>query len=345
MSRGCAALLTIAMVTLSACAGEPSTAPTEPAARTPHDTVPVDRRDLTTTDDLDGLLGYGEEQTLAAPRGGTLTRLAHEGATVRRGQPLYRIDDAATMLLYGTTPSWRGLAVGVSDGADVRQLERNLAALGYFDTADDAPDRHFDWRTRQAVRDWQDDRGVDATGELALGDVVFLPGAVRIGAHQIAPGAAVTPGQAVTGVTGTTQVVTLELTPQERELVRRRQKVAVELPNGDRVRGRVASIGRVATIPDGEDAEATVKAEVSLDHDVTGLDAAPVTVHVTRTLASDVLAVPVGALVALAEGGYAVELVTPAGTELVAVETGEFTDTMVEVTGEIAQGDEVVVPS
>jgi hypothetical protein len=56
-----------------------------------------------------------------------------------------------------------------------------------------------------------------------------------------------------------------------------------------------------------------------------------------------VLAVPVGALVALSEGGYAVQLT---GNRLVAVETGMFAKGMVEVTGDgIAEGDEVVTTS
>ena len=57
------------------------------------------------------------------------------------------------------------------------------------------------------------------------------------------------------------------------------------------------------------------------------------------------LAVPVEALLALAEGGYAVELAHDDGTtSLVAVELGAFADGWVEVTGDVAEGDEVVVP-
>ena len=69
------------------------------------------------------------------------------------------------------------------------------------------------------------------------------------------------------------------------------------------------------------------------------------TVSVVTSAATDVLAVPVDALLALAEGGYAVELVTGAGrSDLVAVELGAFADGWVEVTGDIAEGDEVEVP-
>ena len=57
--------------------------------------------------------------------------------------------------------------------------------------------------------------------------------------------------------------------------------------------------------------------------------------------------VPVSALVALAEGGYAVEIAdTSSGSRLVAVETGLFVDGFVQVTGDgLSEGLDAVVPS
>jgi multidrug efflux pump subunit AcrA (membrane-fusion protein) len=72
-----------------------------------------------------------------------------------------------------------------------------------------------------------------------------------------------------------------------------------------------------------------------------------VVVRVVTSAAEGVLAVPVDALMALAEGGYAVERVGtgPDGaSELVAVELGAFADGWVEVTGDVAEGDQVEVP-
>jgi hypothetical protein len=67
-------------------------------------------------------------------------------------------------------------------------------------------------------------------------------------------------------------------------------------------------------------------------------------VVVTSEEAAGVLTVPVDALLAVAEGGYAVERVRDGGTQLVGVETGAFADGHVQVTGDLADGDEVVVP-
>jgi multidrug efflux pump subunit AcrA (membrane-fusion protein) len=73
---------------------------------------------------------------------------------------------------------------------------------------------------------------------------------------------------------------------------------------------------------------------------VDGLDEAPVDVRVATGVAKGVLAVPVSALLARAEGGYALEL--PDGT-LVPVETGSYADGWVEVEGDgIAAGTKVV---
>ena len=84
---------------------------------------------------------------------------------------------------------------------------------------------------------------------------------------------------------------------------------------------------------------------------VTGnLDQAPITVNIVTARAQDVLAVPVSALVALAGGGYAVEVTRGSGShatsQLVPVRTGLFSDTLVQVSGAaITAGLEVEVPS
>jgi hypothetical protein len=59
-----------------------------------------------------------------------------------------------------------------------------------------------------------------------------------------------------------------------------------------------------------------------------------------------VLAVPINALLTLAEGGDAVEVVEGGSRRLVGVQTGLFSSTMVEISGPgIAEGTLVEVPS
>lgn len=94
--------------------------------------------------------------------------------------------------------------------------------------------------------------------------------------------------------------------------------------------------------------QATVQVTVRLtDPGVAGVaDQAPVTVSIVSAQAHGVLAVPVSALVALAGGGYAVEVVAGAGRVLVPVRTGLFASTLVQVSGPgLRTGQEVEVPA
>jgi hypothetical protein len=74
-------------------------------------------------------------------------------------------------------------------------------------------------------------------------------------------------------------------------------------------------------------------------------DGVPVQVSLPTQSVSGVLAIPVTALLALAGGGYGVEIVTGPGTDrLVGVQTGIFAGGQVAITGPgIAAGTRVVV--
>jgi hypothetical protein len=173
---------------------------------------------------------------------------------------------------------------------------------------------------------------------------------VRVAAQQATVGGQAG-GPAFT-VTGTDRRVTIDLAASYQGLLVADQPVEIELPDGTRVPGRVQSIASVVTPGDPmQGTESTVEVIVVFDDPAASgtLDQAPVDVHVTTSAAEGVLAVPVDALLALSEGGYAVERVSGAGaTDLVGVEPGAFADGFVEVTptsGELAEGDEVVVPA
>jgi Putative peptidoglycan binding domain len=137
----------------------------------------VQRRTLVESVQVDGTLGYGDLRPALDRVGGTLTWLPRAGAVIEPGQTLFAVDDRPVVLMDGTVPAWRTLETGVRDGADVRQLERNLAALGYDPGVVDGT---FTAATAGAVRAWQDDLDLPQTGRVELGRVVFLPGARRV---------------------------------------------------------------------------------------------------------------------------------------------------------------------
>ena len=76
-------------------------------------------------------------------------------------------------------------------GKDVAQLNHDLVALGYVDMAADVDSAwdQFHWATRAGVEKLQKHLGVDQSGTLSLGDVVFLPTAARVTALQAASAA------------------------------------------------------------------------------------------------------------------------------------------------------------
>ena len=312
----------------------------------PTATAEVARRDLAQTETLSGTLGFAESRALVAGTPGTITALAPEGSTRRRGSVLYRVDQRPVVLLLGSLPAWRRLEDGV-EGRDVKQLEQNLKALGYDPGT---VDREFDDDTEEAVEAWQADLGLEETGAVEPADTVFSPTPVRIGSHVASVGQAAQPGAEVLQVASTTQVVTVELDATEQSLVAKGDAVTVELPDETQVRGRIAAIGTVAQSSvdeaTGEETAATVEVTIALpDGTGTDLDQAPVDVYVVTSSAEGVLAVPVTALVALLGGGYAVEVPDGTTTRLVAVEPGMYADGYVELTeGEFTEGDTVVVP-
>lgn len=109
---------------------EGGTGPIASAGALPPATATVSRQTLKDTRDADGELGYGPVTSVLARQSGTITWLPGSGATVTRGRSLYRVDNKPVMLLYGDTPAYRDLKIGV-EGKDVENLERNLDKLGY----------------------------------------------------------------------------------------------------------------------------------------------------------------------------------------------------------------------
>ena len=309
-------------------------------------TVAVTARDLVEREELDGTLGYGERVDVALTGPGTITSLPAEGAVVDRGAVIAEVDGRSIRLLFGNRPLWRVLDPNVSNGPDVRQVEENLLALGLATSSNLAVDDDWTDATTAAVKRWQKANGVDQSGSVAPNDVVILPGAARIAERKAALGAPSGSGPALT-VTGTEKVVTVALDASRRELLPVDTTVDVELPDGTKVSGTVRSVSSVVTPPADESkgGKATVDVLIGLTGDAGGaFDASPVDVLVTAERADGVVAVPVDALLALAEGGYAVERVRAGRTELVGVETGAFADGYVQVAGDVAAGDHVVVP-
>ena len=215
----------------------------------------------------------------------------------------------------------------------------------------------FNWATSAGVEKLQDHLGVDQTGKLDLGDVVFLPTAARVTTLQARLGAPAT--GPVLQASSTARTVSVALDPDLQSEVRAGDRVTITLPDGSTTPGRVTSVGKVATTSSnnsggsggpGGGSGPTVPVHIKPVHPgATGsLDQALVEVTITDRTVHNVLAVPVFALLARAGGGYAVEVVAGDGTHhLVPVRPGLFDDAenVVQVSGPgLAAGQRVVVP-
>ncbi|MFB9877961.1 peptidoglycan-binding protein [Planobispora siamensis] len=304
-------------------------------------TAEITRSDLVDTEAVDGTLGYSDRRALPNHARGTVTRTREEGGVVRRGGWLYRVDGRPVVLMYGDIPVYRTLSTS-TDGKDVRQLERNLKALGYDPGT---VDEDFSWLTEQAVREWQDDAGLEETGTVDAAQIAVAAGPVRIAEITAETGTAA--GQSVVAVTSTRRTVHVDLAADGQQFAKVGARVTVDLPGGGSVKGRISEVGAVAE-PVEENGrptgESTIDLEITLDgaKKLGRLDQAPVTVNLRTDEHENVLSVPVEALLALSEGGYGVRL---ADGRVVAVETGLFAAGRVEVSGDgLAEGMKVEVP-
>jgi len=202
--------------------------------------------------------------------------------------------------------------------------------------------------------------GSPATRELPLGSVVFEPGPVRVTSVTPELGASVTPGP-VLAVTSTRPQVKIALSAAQQSSVKAGDQVSITLPNQQTTPGVVSLVGTVAKSPaskedgggggeNGEEGGPTIEVDVtpSEPQAIGHLDEAPVSVSITTQSVPEALAVPVDALLALAGGGYALEVAEGGAHHLEAVTLGLFDDAegLVQVSGSgVSAGQRVVVPS
>jgi Putative peptidoglycan binding domain len=349
-------------------------------------TAAVTRGSLTEQTQEDGTLGDAGSYTVVVPgssgSGGsagsagsgasTFTWLPSAGQTIRQGQQIYQVSGTPVVLLYGNVPAYRDLSEGMT-GADVTELNTALVKLGYATAAALGPRSGWDYfsgETAYALQLLQTHLGLTVTGTLPLGQAVFLPGAVQVtglGTGAV-PGGAATPGATVLTGSSLTPVVTMDLDASLQTQVAVGNKVSITLPDGSVTPGVISSISTASSSSSSSSGNnssgnnssgnnssgnsgssaATITVVVSLTSPKAAgsLNQAPVQVTITTGSVSNVLIVPVDALLAETGGSYAVEVTGPAGHHLVKVNPGLFDDAAgtVQVTGNLTPGQRVVVP-
>ena len=234
-------------------------------------------------------------------------------------------------------------------GTDILQLEKALLALQYDAGGKLEADGVFTLESIAAIIEFQNAGALEVDGIIDLGEVVFLPGAARVTDQLTTEGNVIGAGSNVLDISFSPKVVRMDLPSDEQGLLVVGSEVVVELPDQSKVPASVISVSNTAEAPINGPGLATFDVVIELTDSqlALGLDEAPVEVIVVSDSVVDVMAIPVSALVALLEGGYAVELDTGNGTrKYVGVETGFFgEDGMIEiVSSELEPGDRVVIP-
>jgi Putative peptidoglycan binding domain len=371
----------VVLIALAGAAGVLVTSSAKQRALGAHqvNTATVEERTLSAVVSQPGILTYrarsdGSPYSVINQAGGTYTKLPSVGQVISQGRVLYRVNDSPVVLLYGSTPAYRTLSAGAS-GADVAELDKDLVALHYATSTELNPtSEYFGSATVRALEKLQAALGVSQTGMLTLGQAVFEPGAVRVITVSLPPAGSARPGQTVMQGTSTARQVQVALDASQQTEVAVGDKVSITLPNNHTTPGVVSWVAAVATCPSspgsdgsssgsaapgkdtcspGSSGSATPTITVDItpsDPATTGKwDQAPVKVGITTAIVRGAQVVPVSALLAQSDGGYAVEVVGPrVRNHLVPVSLGLFDDAdgLVQVTGSgLTAGQEVVAPS
>jgi hypothetical protein len=325
----------------------------------PTSTATISEGSLSSQISADGTLQYttlgGSSYSVINQASGTFSRLPRAGEVFSRGQVIYRVSNNPVILLYGNTPVYRSLSEG-DRGPDVRELNENLVALRYATSSEvEGNWSYFSTKTKPALERLQYHLGEEETGSLTGGQVVFLPGQVRISTVNATLGTSAGPGTAVMQATSNSQQVVVNLDASEQSEVKVGDDVPVTLPDGQTTPGVLSSIGTVLASSSANSSSGSGSSSpilplyITLEHPQAAgdLDQAPVTVEITTAAVMYALIVPIDALLALS-GGYAVETVRADGVhKLVAVSLGTFDDAAgtVQVTGDVQAGERIVVPN
>ena len=348
------------------------------AQQPPANTASVQKRTLSAMVSQAGILTYrarsdGSPYAVINQAAGTYTTLPAAGQVISQGRVLYRVNDSPVVLLYGSTPAYRTLSSGAS-GPDVAELNADLTTLGFARRSQLRPISSFGSATTTALEKLQAALGTTQTGRLALGQAVFAPTAVRVTSVAAPLGGRSQPGQTVIQGTSTTRQVQMALDASQQTEVAIGDQVSITLPNNQTTPGVVSSVGTVASCPpssgsggssssfaapgtDSCSSASSASTTPTITVDVTPSDPAatgtwdqaPVQVGITTANVRGALVVPVTALLAQSDGGYAVEVVgAGANNHLVPVSLGLFDDAdgLVQIAGSgLAAGQKVVVPS
>ena len=343
---GIVTVIAIAGLYLNAADGDTATPAASAQADPSTTTVEVARQTLSETAETTGTVGHGDPVALPIDSQGIVTWAPEPGDVLSAGDTALRIDNRPVTLANGATPLYlelrlvssgerddAGNKLGHQKGSDVAQLQQFLLDEGFDDDSNLNVDAEFGPSTKRAVQEWQEAIGHPATGRVDRSQLVFIDNDLIV---EQSPAI----GQPFTTVTVAEPIRTITATVSAANRSFFAEGTVVDIESeGAHLDGTVTDVTRTT----GPDGSTSYEIEISFDSELAD-NVETVDVTATKTIATDVLTVPVRALLALAEGGWAVEVAGPDGAELLRVELDQVVDTTASITG-LDEGTEVLVPS
>lgn len=296
----------------------------------------------------------GDVEAAYSEHAGELELVAAPGP-VTTGTVLYVVDDRPITAVVTDEVMDRDLFLGVEDGADVEVVEAMLVAAGYDADGDLDVDEEFDEDTADAIAEWKEDLA-DVHDDVVIDSTILRSDLV-----VLAPGSSIESRSDIDEVVasgdelftyagdGAGRIVRTSIDLDEQTTVTVGAQFEIEFPGGETTVGTVTEVARTTTIdPTNPNAEPQLAVELSLaevPETVAGFVELDVEINIVDREAVGAVVVPASALVATADGGFALEIVDAAGTtSYIGVTPGLFADGFVEVAG-VEPGVTVVVPS
>lgn len=153
------------------------------------------------------------------------------GDEVSAGSVLYTVGLRPVVIAQGEVPAFRAIGSGTV-GADVAQLQLMLSQLGFFDGEVDG---EAWWSTGEAIADWQESLGLQRTGTVEAGDVIFvpaLPTRVSLDAETVARGMSLGGGEEVVLALPSSPVFTVPVTATQANMISTGTQVQIAAPVG-----------------------------------------------------------------------------------------------------------------
>lgn len=163
---------------------------------------------------------------------GVVTEVALASGEASTCDVLYRVNEQPVVIAEGEIPAYRAMSEG-DTGRDVVQLQEMLIACGY--STGDA-DGDFGPSTTAAVEAWQDDLGVEDTGVVALGSIVFvstLPTQVLLDSDRLRVGSSLNGGEDVVSVLSDSPRFLSQISDRQVAQLEEGQRAFLETPFGE----------------------------------------------------------------------------------------------------------------